>query len=97
MNNNKVILLITTNGCKGCSVQLKSLKEAIKLSHKTIHFEIQDISEMTKQEIAKWRKKRIFLKDFPTTIFINDDIITFKTEGSLPSIVNLMYIDLYLK
>ena len=52
---------------------------------------------MSKGEITKWRNKRVFLKDFPTTVFINNDVITFHTVGSLPKIVNVRYIDLYLK
>lgn len=94
---NKQIILITTKGCKGCEIQRRNIKQAIKDSSLEIDFEIKDFTSLSKYEVQDWRNKRVFLKDFPTTIFIKNDVVTFHTTGSLPAIVNLRYIDLYLK
>ena len=40
---------------------------------------------------------KVFLKDFPTTVFKNNETITFKMVGSTPTIVIQRYIDLYMK
>ena len=93
----KKILLITTKGCTGCRTQKENLQAAIRDNSKNITLEVKDFGDMSKGEITKWRNKRVFLKDFPTTVFINNDVITFHTVGSLPKIVNVRYIDLYLK
>lgn len=93
----KQIILITTKGCKGCEIQRRNIRQAIKDSNLDIDLEIKDFESLSKHEVQDWRNKRVFLKDFPTTIFIKHDVITFHTTGSLPSIVNLRYIDLYLK
>lgn len=94
----KKIILITTTGCTGCRIQKENLQAVIKDSSKNIALEIKDFKDISKAQIEDWRRnKRIFLKDFPTTIFVNNDIITFHTVGSFPKIVNTRYIDLYLK
>lgn len=94
---NKKILLITTQGCTGCRIQKENLQAAIRDNRKDITLEVKDFADMSKEEVSQWRNKRVFLKDFPTTVFINNDVITFHTVGSLPKIVNVRYIDLYLK
>ena len=93
----KKIVSITTKVCTGRRIQKENLQAAIRDNSKNITLEIKDFGDMSKGEITKWRNKRVFLKDFPTTVFINNDVITFHTVGSLPKIVNIRYIDLYLK
>lgn len=94
---NRKIILITTKGCVGCRIQRENIEKAIVNSKINIGFEVIDFDTLTKKEVIEYRNKRVFLKDFPTTVFINNDVITFHTVGSLPKIVNVRYIDLYLK
>ena len=94
---NRKIILITTKGCVGCKIQRENIEKAIINSKINIGFEVIDFDTLTKKEVIEYRNKRVFLKDFPTTVFINNDVITFHTVGSLPKIVNVRYIDLYLK
>ena len=94
---NRKIILITTKGCVGCRIQRENIEKAIINSKINIGFEVIDFDTLTKKEVIEYRNKRVFLKDFPTTVFINNDVITFHTVGSLPKIVNVRYIDLYLK
>ena len=93
----KKILLITTKGCTGCRIQIENLKQAIINNKKDIHLVITDFEDLTKNQIKAYRNDRVFLKDFPTTVFKNNETITFKMVGSTPTIVLQRYIDLYMK
>ena len=91
------ITIITTGGCAGCTAQIESTRRAIKDSHIGIKLNIVDFRRLTKKQIEDYREKRVFLKDFPTTIFAVDNQITFRMCGSTPHTVMTRYIDLYIK
>lgn len=93
----KVINVITTKGCTGCRIQIENLKQAIINNKKDIHLVITDFEDLTKNQIKAYRDNRVFLRDFPTTVFKNNETITFKMVGSTPTIVLQRYIDLYMK
>lgn len=94
---NRKIILITTKGCVGCRIQRENIEKAIINSKINIGFEVIDFDTLTKKEVIEYRNKRVFLKDFPTTIFMIDNVITFKMTGSTPAICITRYIDLYIK
>ena len=72
----KVIYLITTYKCSACKCQEYILKEVLK-EHKDIELKVIDCSE-----VPEWIKTNIILTDFPTTIFIKDDIIKYHFVGT---------------
>ena len=72
----KVIYLITTYKCSACKCQEYILKEVLK-EHKDIEIKGIDYSE-----VPEWIKTNIILTDFPTTIFIKDDIIKYHFVGT---------------
>ena len=87
------ILLITTEGCAGCSIMRNSIKQALSLTKKDdIVFEELDV-----KDIDKKRRNDLRLKDFPTTIFVKDSIILRKEVGTRPYIVVLRWIDVDFK
>ena len=77
------ILLITTEGCEGCKIQENLIKQAIKSSGRSIDFNKVDVNDCNK----KWLTRNA-VKDFPTTMFFNDDNeLTFQFSGTRPAIV----------
>lgn len=72
----KVIYLITTYKCSACKYQECILQEVLK-EHKDIELKIIDFSKVPERI-----KTNIILTDFPTTIFIKDDIIKYHFVGT---------------
>lgn len=72
----KVIYLITTYKCSACKCQEYILKEVLK-EHKDIELKIIDYSKT-----PEWIKTNVILTDFPTTIFIKDDVIKYHFVGT---------------
>lgn len=72
----KVIYLITTYKCSACKHQECILKEVLE-EHKDIELKVIDFSK-----IPELIKTNIILTDFPTTIFIKDDIIKHHFVGT---------------
>ena len=86
------ILLITTKGCAGCNIMHRLIRQAMKSSSKEISFAIKDKGEFDKKWLAQNK-----ITDFPTTLFIKDDVIKFKYVGTNPAVVILRWIDVYFK
>ena len=86
------ILIITTKNCLGCSIAINNTQTVIAKSSKEIALEIKDFAELPKRLIHKYRAY-----DYPTTIFLEDDEVTFKFVGSTHMNCIQRYIDLYLK
>lgn len=93
----KEITIITTSGCAGCTAQINSTRRAIEDSHICIKLNIVDFRKLTRKQINEYRDRRVFLKDFPTTVFTIDGQITFRMCGSTAHTVMTRYIDLYIK
>ena len=72
----KVIYLITTYKCSACKYQECILKEILE-EHKDIELKIINFSK-----VPEWIKTNIILTDFPTTIFIKDDVIKYHLVGT---------------
>lgn len=86
------IVLITTEGCEGCSIMRYSINSALLYSSKEIEFEVKDVSNLSGEE-----KNKLKLKDFPTTLFYKDDSLVRKEVGTRPYIVVLRWIDIDFK
>ena len=86
------ILIITTKNCLGCTILINNVQTVLAKSKKNITFEIKDFAEIPKRLIHKYKAY-----DYPTTIFLEDDEVTFKFVGSTHVNCIQRYIDLYLK
>ena len=94
MNVDRKILIITTPGCLGCTIQSKNVGEAIKTvkSKFNITKELEDYRRIDRSLLRK-----INAKDYPITLFMINDDIRFKCVGSYPAPVIVRWIDLYMK
>lgn len=72
----KVIYLITTYKCSACKCQEYILKEILK-EHKDIELKVID-----RCEVPEWIRTNVILTDFPTIIFIEDDVIKYHFVGT---------------
>lgn len=86
------ILLITTKNCEACNIAEKNIKQAMAQSSKKITLEVKDIKEIDKKFL---KDKKI--TDFPTTLYIINDVIKFKCTGTYPSVMFLRWIDIHFK
>lgn len=75
----KIIYLITTIKCSACKAQEILLKVAFE-ERSDVEIKIYDCSE-----IPTFLKDKIDFKDFPTTIFVEDDKIKYAFVGTLMS------------
>ena len=87
----KEIILITTEGCEGCAIMRRAIKQALSITKvDDISFKEYDFREDT-------LFKKMELKDFPTVIFKSDGKILRKEVGTRPYIVVLRWIDIDFK
>lgn len=88
----KEIILVTTEGCEGCTIMHSSIRQALTLTKKEgIHFKKYDISKIDDS------LKHIRFRDFPTVIFRRNNEITRVEVGTRPYIVILRWIDIDFK
>lgn len=86
------IILITTEGCEGCAIMRNSINQAIALTSKEVTFVQKDFKDINKKQLAVNK-----VKDFPTVLFLKDDLIVRKESGTRPYIVVLRWIDVDFK
>ena len=92
----KEIMLITTKGCEGCSIMRTSIKKALVYTKKEdIVFKEYDVENLREENIILYNELK--LRDFPTTVFKRNGIITRKEVGTRPYIVVLRWIDIDFK
>ena len=82
-------MLITTEGCLGCTIAKNNINEAIKETKKSVTFEEVDYKELTKKFLRTFR-----IVDFPAILFFKDEELKVKKVGSVPAIVILRWIDI---
>lgn len=92
MAHTNKILIITTQGCEGCSIAKENVNSAKKQSNKKIDVQVEDWHTIDRRFIAE--KK---IKDFPTVLYILDNAIVYKCSGTYPTPVYLRWIDMYFK
>ena len=73
----KIIYLATTKGCEACRIMDKILKRVYEDNLYTFSIRIKDFTE-----IPSWIATNVPLNDFPTTIFIENDVIKYHFSGT---------------
>ena len=76
-SNNKVVYIITTHGCFACKCIEYILRE-IQKDNPTFTIITIDF-----HDVPEWIKNNITLKDFPTVIFIDNNVIKYHFIGTL--------------
>lgn len=77
-DNNKVVYIVTTYKCSACKCMEYIIKE-IQKDNPTFTIITTDF-----QKVPEWIKSNITLTDFPTVIFIDNDVIKYHFTGTLP-------------
>lgn len=77
MQNKKVIYLITTKGCEACYIMTDIMLTVLdELKDTTLI--IRDVSE-----IPTFIKVDVPLHDFPTLVFVKDNVIKYHVSGTM--------------
>ncbi len=74
---NKVVYVITTYKCSACKCMEYILKE-IQKDNPTFTITITDFNE-----VPEWIKTNVTLTDFPTVVFVENDVIKYHFTGTL--------------
>lgn len=74
---NKVVYVITTYKCSACKCMEYILKE-IQKDNPTFTITTTDFNE-----VPEWIKNNITLTDFPTVVFVENDVIKYHFTGTL--------------
>lgn len=77
MMTNKIIYVITTYKCSACKCMEYILKE-IQKDNPTFTITTTDF-----QDVPEWIKSSITLTDFPTVIFVENEVIKYHFTGTL--------------
>ena len=88
---NKIVLL-TTEGCLGCSIIKRSITQAIAKAKINITFEEKDLGIVKKSFL-----KTNGIKDVPAVLFYKNDNLVLKAFGSKPEPVITRWIDIHFK
>lgn len=83
---NKIIYLITTKNCYACNCMKNILKE-IQKDITSLQITIIDF-----KDVPIWIKNNIVLTDFPTVVFVENNVIKYNFVGtkSRNKIINIM-------
>jgi hypothetical protein len=73
----KIIYLATTKGCEACRIMTKILKKVYGDNLYTFSIRVKDF-----KDIPSWITTNVPLNDFPTTIFIEDDVVKYHFSGT---------------
>lgn len=86
LNKSKIIYLITTKNCSACN--------CMKNIFKDIQKDITSLQVITLdfQDVPLWIKNDINLTDFPTVVFVENNVIKYSFVGtkSRNKIINIM-------
>ena len=69
----KYLYLITTKGCQGCKI----MKDILDNNFSNIRIRVQDV-----RFVPLCIKTNVKLTDFPTLVFIKDDVIMYHFSGT---------------
>lgn len=75
--NNKVVYVVTTPGCSACKCMEYILKE-IQKDNPTFSIISTDFTK-----VPEWLKINVTLTDFPTVIFIDNNVIKYHYVGTI--------------
>ena len=90
---NKDIYLVTTEGCEACRVMNKILKQVQNDVDYTFSIKVRDY-----KLLPNFIKINVILTDFPTLIFLENDVIKYHIVGTtnakkLKEIIKDLYFD----
>lgn len=71
------IILITIEGCEGCKIMNNVINKALSFLAIPIKFDKLDYTSLSKDFIDTYD-----ITDFPTTLFIKDDVLKAKIVGT---------------
>lgn len=71
----RTIYLIKTHGCSACKCMEHILNSVIENTD-------IDLVSLYVEEVPEWIKNNVILHDFPTTVFVKDDIIKYHFAGT---------------
>lgn len=77
MQNKKVIYLITTKGCEACYI-MTDIMLTVLAELKGVTLVIRDVSE-----IPMFIHAKVSFNDFPTLVFLKDDVIKYHVSGTM--------------
>ena len=77
MQNNKIIYLITTKGCEACHI-MTDIMLTVLAELKGVTLVIRDVSE-----IPMFIHAKVSFNDFPTLVFLKDDVIKYHVSGTM--------------
>lgn len=81
-----VIRLITTEGCEACNIAKKLITDAIKQSGASVKLQIIDCLDEKYKDFIRIHN----IYDYPTIIFMQDDITIFTRKGTM-AVPQLLY------
>ena len=76
------ILLFTIKNCDGCYVAKTLITNKLSVTNKEIKLVKYDISDIKNDSFAKFIHDKINIKDFPTTVFVDDHVILQVLRGT---------------
>ena len=75
---NKYIYLATTEGCEACKIMERILKQVQRDNVYTLSIQVIDY-----KLLPEFIRINVFLTDFPTLIFLENDIIKYHISGTI--------------
>ena len=75
-NSNKVVYIVTTAECSACKC-MKNILNDIQKDNFTFTITSTDFTK-----VPEWLKTNITLTDFPTVVFIDNDVIKYHFVGT---------------
>ena len=78
MEVNKHIYLATTKGCEACRIMERILKQVQRNNGYTFSIQVRDYNLL-----PEFIQVNVALTDFPTLIFLENDIIKYHVAGTI--------------
>lgn len=75
---NKRIYLATTEGCEACRIMEKILKQVKRDNSYTFSIQVRDY-----KLIPEFIQVNVILTDFPTLIFLENNVIKYHVSGTI--------------
>ena len=74
----KIVYLFTTKGCEACNIMENILRKVHKDNLYTFSIEVIDFNDT-----PTWIKIAVPLHDFPTIVFVENNVIKYHTNGTM--------------
>ena len=75
-NSNKVVYIVTTTKCSACKC-MESILNDIQKDNSTFTINSTDFTK-----VPEWLKTNITLTDFPTVVFVDNNVIKYHFVGT---------------